>query len=134
MVSLLRRRVMVVEDEAAISLELVRLLREQGAMVVGPASSAEEALQHIARTHIHCALLDIKLCGGDCGAVAQALTWHGIPFIFVTGYSKSEVAARYSWVPVVTKPYTPNDILNRVKSVFATSPSPPRTKQRSLEC
>jgi CheY-like chemotaxis protein len=114
-----RRRVLVVEDEAGIALDLVRLLRDYGATVIGPAASTDEALGHIVRTRLHCAILDVKLSNGDCGAVAQALTWNAIPFIFVTGYSKSEIVSRYSWSPVLSKPYTPIDVIDSLKSVLA---------------
>jgi CheY-like chemotaxis protein len=114
-----RRRILVVEDEAAIALDLARLLRDYGATVFGPVPSADEALGHIVRTHLHCALLDVKLSHGDCGTVAQALTWNAVPFAFITGYSNSDVVARYSWSPVLAKPYTTIDVIDCIETLLA---------------
>jgi DNA-binding response OmpR family regulator len=118
MADLSGRRILVVEDEAAIGLDLARLLRDYGAKVVGPATDAEEALRQIAQTRIHCAVLDVKLREGDCGVVAEALSWNLVPFVFVTGYSHSEVVNRFSWSPVITKPYTPIDLIDSIESVL----------------
>ncbi len=118
-IDLSRRRILVVEDEAAIALDLERLLREYGATVIGPVPSADQALGHIVRTHLHCALLDVKLSHGDCGTVAQALTWNAVPFAFVTGYSDSELVARYSWSPVLVKPYIAIDVIDCIETLLA---------------
>jgi CheY-like chemotaxis protein len=112
------RRILVVEDEAAIALDLARLLRDYGATVVGPAVDVEEAIRHVARRRIHCAVLDVKLGPEDCGLVAEALTWNLVPFVFVTGYSHSEVTRRFAWSPVIAKPYTPIDVVDSIESVL----------------
>jgi hypothetical protein len=52
MTDLSHRRVPVVEDEAAIALDLARILREHGAIVIGPVSRADEAIAYIAVTKI----------------------------------------------------------------------------------
>lgn len=114
MADLSGRSILVVEDEAAIALDLARLLRDYGAKVVGPVADSEEALRHIARTRIDCAVLDVKLGAGDCGMVAEALTWRLVPFIFVTGYSHSDIVSRYTWSPVIAKPYTPTDVIDGI--------------------
>jgi CheY-like chemotaxis protein len=118
MADLSGRCILVVEDEAAIALDLARLLREYGAKVVGPVADGEEAIRHIERTRLHCAVLDVKLSTGDCGVVAEALSWKLVPFIFVTGYSHSDVVSRYSWSPVIAKPYTPIDVIDGIESVL----------------
>ena len=41
-----------------------------------------------------------------------------MPFIFVTGYSHSDVVSRYSWSPVIAKPYTPIDGIDGIGSVL----------------
>jgi CheY-like chemotaxis protein len=118
MADLSGRRILVVEDEAAIALDVARLLRDYGAKVVGPAGDGDEALRHIAQTRIHCAVLDVKLGAGDCGVVAEALSWNLVPFVFVTGYLQCEVIDRFSWSPVIPKPYTPIDVVDSIQSVL----------------
>ena len=114
-----RRRILVVEDEWAIALDLANLLRDYGASVVGPANNPTEAIRHVARTRPHGAVLDVKPGSEDCSTVAEILTLYAIPFVFVTAYSTSDVVARYPWMPVLTKPYTPIDVINSLKVVLA---------------
>jgi CheY-like chemotaxis protein len=118
MAELSGRRILVVEDEAAIALDLARLLRDCGAKVIGPVADGEEAIRHVTQTRIDCAVLDVKLGAGDCGVIAEALSWKLVPFIFVTGYSHSDVISRYSWSPVIAKPYTPIDVIAGIDSVL----------------
>ena len=117
--SLGRRSILVLEDDGATALDLANLVRDHGEMVVGPAATVGAALTHLMRTPIHCALLDVKLAHGDCGEVAQALAAKVVPFVFVTGYSHSEVVSRYSRSPVITKPYAPVDVINSLRFVLA---------------
>jgi hypothetical protein len=63
-------------------------------------------------------VLDVKLNGGDCGVVAEALSWNLVPFVFVTAYSQSEVVTRFSWSPVIAKPYAPIDVIDSIESVL----------------
>ena len=112
------RRILVVEDETAIALDLARLLRDFGATVVGPVANAEEALRSARSKRIHCAVLDVKLLGGDCGLVAETLSWNLVPFVFVTAHANSEVLKRFSWSPVIAKPYAPIDVIDSIESVL----------------
>jgi DNA-binding response OmpR family regulator len=111
------RRILVVEDEASIALDLAALLLKQGARVIGPATSVNEALYVMSRSGIDCALLDVKLGQQDVSLVAQALARGGVPFIFVTGYSKHKVIGDYPAHPVIEKPYRPAAVVEAIEAV-----------------
>ena len=62
--SLAGQRVLVVEDEYVIALEVGRALEDEGAEVVGPVASVSAALELIERTdRLDIAILDINLHG-----------------------------------------------------------------------
>jgi len=59
--SLHGRRILVVEDEPLIALELATILEAAGAEVVGPGDTSEEAVHFIEENGLDCALLEGKL-------------------------------------------------------------------------
>ena len=87
------RRVLLVEDEAIIALDLAALLTDLGAVVVGPAHSVADALELLNEGKIDCAVLDINLNGEPVYPVARALETRRIPFVFVTSYMNRNLAA-----------------------------------------
>jgi two-component SAPR family response regulator len=79
-------------------------LTEFGFDVLGPVSSASEALQAARERHFDAAVLDINLGDGLVYAVAEILAKRGVPFIFVTGYDADAVDSRFSGIPILQKP------------------------------
>jgi len=67
------RRVLLVEDEAIIALDLAALLTDLGAVVVGAAHCVANALELLNKGKIDCAVLDINLNGEPVYPVARAL-------------------------------------------------------------
>jgi CheY-like chemotaxis protein len=100
-------RVLVVEDEAIVSLLLCDLLEDLGCIVIGPVHDAPSALEAVEQP-LDCATLDLNLAGDKTYRVADALSDHHIPFIFTTGYS--HVDQRFASVPRVLKPFDNADI------------------------
>ena len=117
------RRVLVVEDEAAIAIDIARTLEEQGATIVGPASAVDDALRLIEDGLVDCALLDIRL-GDDVGwPVADALERQRVPFVFLTGYTATVGAAERYHRPTVQKPYQAIHVIDALAEACAR-PSP----------
>ena len=68
------RRVLIVEDEAVVSLMIADLLTDAGCIVVGPAATTKAAFAFIEEESIDCAVLDVKLTDGLAFPVADALS------------------------------------------------------------
>jgi CheY-like chemotaxis protein len=83
-------RVLVVEDEAFIAMEVEDMLLELGCEVVATASTVDRALAHVRRGGIDGALLDFNLHGDSVLPVAEELAEAAVPFILVTGYPRRE--------------------------------------------
>ncbi len=113
-------RILLVEDEAMISMLFEDMLIDSGAAVVGPASSVATALKMIATEQIDGALLDVNLGGEQSFAVADALIERNIPFVFVTGYGGAGVRDRYPEAPTLQKPFVTED-LQRALQQLATA-------------
>lgn len=101
------QRVLIVEDEAVVAMELTRVLTAAGAKVVGPAGTIEEALNLLDDQPIDRALLDVNLGGRLITPVARALTRRRIPFVYLTGYQEPDVDDG----PILRKPVAPSALL-----------------------
>ena len=100
------RRIMVVEDDYLIAVELVRSLERLGVHVLGPVGSVGDAMELVEReaAGMDGAVLDIHL-GDERGfPVADALIQRGVPFVFLTGYDASAIPAAYAAAPRCEKP------------------------------
>jgi CheY-like chemotaxis protein len=96
--------ILVVEDDYFIAADAAGAVKNAGAEVLGPCSTAEEALTELSRQHPTGALVDINLGDGPSFKVADALLDHQIPFIFLTGYDEGTIPARFADVPRLEKP------------------------------
>jgi DNA-binding NtrC family response regulator len=85
------RRLLIVEDELLIALELQAVVEQLGGTVVGPAGSVEDALELLSEMTPDAALLDANLREGRVTPVAQACRDRSVPFALVTGYGRLEL-------------------------------------------
>ena len=99
-------RVLLVEDEPLIAMDIEEQLRDAGCAVVGPATTMEAALRLAGAGDFDIALLDGNLGGQPVGAVAAALARRGAPFLFATGYGRDALPSGFEHVPALTKPFT----------------------------
>ena len=104
------KRVLVVEDEYLVAMDMSSYLEAAGAHVVGPASNVSAALEALEHTELDGAILDVNLRGEMAYPVADALAARGIPFVFTTGYDVKAVPARFADVKRCEKPATPEAI------------------------
>ncbi|HYG88094.1 MAG TPA: response regulator [Azospirillum sp.] len=107
-------RVLVIEDEVLIAMDIAAVLTEAGCDVIGPLNRVDEALQAIERERVDAAIMDINLNGATSLPVADALDERGTPFLFLTGYEADQIPPRHSFRPVLTKPWEPSVLLTEL--------------------
>ncbi len=113
-------RILVVEDEYLVAEELRLGLEAAGATVVGPLptlAKAEAMLDNEAA--IDCAVLDINLAGKPVFALADRLGTAGVPFLFLSGYTKGGLPPRFASAPLLEKPVDMATLAAAVKTVHA---------------
>ncbi|MEM7488375.1 MAG: HWE histidine kinase domain-containing protein [Pseudomonadota bacterium] len=99
------KRVLLVEDNIVLAMDMVESLMRLGAEAVETAGTVEEAMRALRKDDFDGAVLDMNLRGVVTFDVAQTLRENGIPFIFVTGYGSSvDLPATLSDVRILTKP------------------------------
>ena len=106
-------RVLLVEDEALVAMMVQDSLTEFGFQVIGPVSTASEALAAARDKLFDAAVLDINLGDDLVYTVAEILVKRGVPFVFVTGYDADSIDARFSGVPILQKPIE-HEMLQRI--------------------
>ena len=105
-------RVLVVEDNALIALDVSRQLTDAGFQVVGPATSVTKALKLIADQGCDIAVLDVNLGDKETSEpIAHALRARGTPFIVLSGYMREQHPPGLQGAPVLSKPAEPGELV-----------------------
>ena len=117
---LTNKRVLVVEDQPLIALNLVEGLEEAGAVVLGPAMSVSQGLAFAREHGIDAAVLDINLPDGLVTPVADVLTARGVAVLFCTGVEVPPgLKTRFPDLPVVLKPASPRALAVKLAAMLA---------------
>jgi PAS domain S-box-containing protein len=116
--SLAGLRVLIVEDEPLVALELTAMLQDSGAEVIGPAATAQQALQMIDASQLDATLLDGNLHGLPVDEIAAALTRRKIPFLFISGYGKESLPPSFRNAPMIAKPFAPHQLLEALTNLL----------------
>ena len=83
-------RILVVEDDAIIGVDLADQLTELGCDVVGVIASVREAIEAIDTIGCDIAVLDVNLGDETAAPIAAKLTLLQIPFVTLTGYASDQ--------------------------------------------
>ena len=116
-------RILIVEDEFLLAMELETLLQQRGCMVLGPVSSVGQALTMLDGEQPDIALLDVNLKGERATPVAAALRARGVPFILITGYSVMQLSEpELRAAPRIDKPVNCRALKRAVASTLSVTP------------
>jgi len=105
-------RVLVVEDDPFIALDIMNMLREAGAQTRGPAMSLARALELAATEDFDCAILDVMLRDGLVFPAASILRQKGVGLVFYTGqYNLEDLKRDWPAAQVLLKPATSEQLV-----------------------
>jgi DNA-binding NtrC family response regulator len=101
-------RILLLEDDALISIDAEDMLLSLGAARVLVAHTVEEAEAIVARERIDAAVLDLLIGSERCEEFAGRLAARPIPIVFASGFGDSgTLPEALKAVPTVAKPYSP---------------------------
>ena len=117
-------RILIVEDDYFVAMEIEHQLQEAGFDVVGVASTAEQAIRIGAAERPQLVIMDIRLAGYRDGieAALELSSKFGIRSIFATAHGDSDTRRRaqlanpLGWL---TKPYSASALLATVSAALA---------------
>jgi len=113
------RRILVVEDEMLVLMNVEYLLADLGCESVAAAATVDQALQLIEAQVFDAAVVDVNLNGHESYPVADALAARGVPFAFSTGYSDAGMKDAYRDRPILRKPYREEGLAQILASLLA---------------
>jgi CheY-like chemotaxis protein len=105
-----RLRILVVEDEMLVAMNIEDMLLALGHEVAGIAGRLAPALALAREGEFDVAMLDVNLAGEPSFPVADVLRERGIPFVFATGYGRDGLRDDYRAAPVLQKPFRIRDL------------------------
>jgi PAS domain S-box-containing protein len=108
-------KILLIEDEALIALQLKIDLEDDGHIVVGPFAQLSDALRAATDSEFDIALIDINLGPDNSAPIAEILDRRHVPFAFTTGYNDLIfLPPRLREYPHLPKPYNPADVKDLV--------------------
>jgi len=113
-------RVLVVEDDSLLAMDLEMTLVEAGAVVVDLCQTLDEAMRRADAADFAVAVLDFGLGSETVSPVARRLVNLGVPFVLYTGKSRHEPSlAEWSDCSIVEKPASSRALVSAVRTVLS---------------
>ncbi|WGF90942.1 response regulator [Marinivivus vitaminiproducens] len=115
-------RILVVEDDPVIAIDMEEILVRAGAEVIGPVSYLPKAFEVATHQVLSAAMLDVRLGDQSVEPAAQLLAARGIPIVFYTGQPLPFPLQR-DWPRSTTlyKPATTDAIINALTRLTTTA-------------
>jgi CheY-like chemotaxis protein len=115
-------RILVLEDEFLIAMDVEQLCRDHGAGDVVIARDLAEVERNVA-AQFDAAIVDLRLGGASTLDFASRLRESGLPFVFASGYADwEEIKASFPGIRLVTKPYSGDDLVEAVAAACGRGP------------
>ncbi len=117
------KRILIVEDEQIVALDLKMRLEGMGYEVVGHAAMGEDSFEIAANNQPQLLLMDIKLAGNIDGIQTAELmrTFYNIPVIYITAFADTntlERAKKTRPYGYIIKPFTDQELKSNIEMAF----------------
>ena len=124
------RRILIVEDEPLLAMELETNLNALGCKTLRSAATLNAAKAAIGDSGCDAALVDVNLGGRQADELAVALTRKNIPFAFVTGYGREGLPAGFKEAGILSKPFAKEELLVVLAQLLQPSSDVVRLRDR----
>jgi DNA-binding response OmpR family regulator len=112
-------RILVVEDEFLVAMQIESILTRAGWRVIGSAGTLSSAVSLARKSACDAALLDVNLRGERADEVAEILFARGVPFLFVSGYGRGNLPAAFRQsVELIAKPFSDRTLVEAVRNLI----------------
>jgi|WetSurMetagenome_2_1015567.scaffolds.fasta_scaffold14220_8 CheY-like chemotaxis protein len=123
-------RVLIVEDETIIAMDMQRKIKQMGCDVVGRVVSGEQAVEQARTLRPDVVLMDIKLRGKMDGiTAARRIRQHDdIPVIFLSAYLAQESVRQEGAslsIAMLPKPFDPYELKEAISLIAKSRPAQP---------
>src|SRR5215467_1551178 len=126
------KRILVIEDEPLVAMDVESSLTAAGCEVIGPAATLERAKLLIEESNCDAVLLDVNLVGQPVDELATLLTRKNRPFAFVTGYGRDALPSGFRGAVVLGKPFGADQLLATVEVLLYQPASVVQFRQKKV--
>jgi DNA-binding response OmpR family regulator len=121
--ALVGAKLLIVEDNFLLLMDLEEVLLGAGADQVQPCRTIEDAVRVAEADGISAAILDVRIGADSIAPVARKLAARGTPFIFYTGQLGNDpLVAEWPNCKTISKPAQPQVIVNAVAELLRAQP------------
>ena len=124
--NLMKKKILIVEDEALVAESLREILKGAGYFVVAVLSSGEEAIQAISDSAVDLMIMDVRLSGELTGVEAVRViheTIKAVPVVFLTAFAEDlypQISSiSHNLYRYVSKPYAQSEIEQAVQELLS---------------
>ncbi len=116
-------KILIVEDETLVALDIQCTLENLGYCVPAVVSSGEESIKKASEIHPDLVLMDIKLSGDMDGITAaeQIYNRFRIPVVYLTAYADDKILEgmrRIKFFGYISKPFDERDLQKMIERVL----------------
>lgn len=115
-------RILVVEDNFVMALDLSLMVEDLGGAVVGPVGRLDEGMALAQSSALDGAILDVNLDGARTFPLADVLLAADVPVIFATGYDMKMLPDRFAQTPKLAKPFNVRSVERAIREAFLDRP------------
>jgi DNA-binding response OmpR family regulator len=112
-------KVLIVEDEPLVALQIEDILREAGFEIAGCVGSLDKAFAVLNNDDCDIAVLDANLRGDSVAPIAIVLQRRRKPFLFVSGYERVYLPEAFLDAPLLSKPFEPGELITTVRQLLS---------------
>ena len=110
--------ILIVENDSWVGIDLKMFLEDNGYEVAGPYRSVADTMRHLPGVSVDAAVLDVNLDGEKVFGVVDHLSSMPVPVLFLSGYAKGFMPARYQSHCYLEKPYVPEQLLKAISDML----------------
>jgi DNA-binding NarL/FixJ family response regulator len=108
-------RILVIEDEFLVALDMTAALEHMGYGAVSHAETESSALQQLTENDWDAVIADANLNGCGIEKIGVLLQVRNIPFVIVTGYERENLPAFIRDAPMLSKPVSFESLAQTVR-------------------
>lgn len=110
-------RVLVIEDEAMVSMLLDDVVALAKGQVVGIAETVDVGLELVSQRNFDMVILDVNLVGESSEPIAEALRAMNVPVVVATGSHPGNLPDAYKGFHVAQKPFHMSEIIDYIEKL-----------------
>jgi len=107
-------RILILEDESLIAMDVEQLCREHGASDIIVERDLDGLEADGALDGFDVAIVDLMLAGVSALPFAERLRDVGRPFVFTSGFADTDLVREFPGVPAVGKPFSGTDLIDAI--------------------